>query len=75
MQYAILLSGETNYLLPLDGQKTREPYILFVQGIGLNHPLLEKGSRSKMKILRVNPNKDIARGAIDEILSKALSIT
>lgn len=55
-------------------KKTREPYILFVQGMRLNHPLLEKGSRSKMKILRINPNKDIALGVIDEILSKAISI-
>ena len=34
-------------------KKTDEPYILFVEGMHLNHPDLEKGNRSRMKIFRI----------------------
>ncbi|NQX82740.1 MAG: DUF1801 domain-containing protein [Flavobacteriaceae bacterium] len=55
-------------------KKTDEPYILMVEGKHLTHPVLEQGSRSRMKILRVNPNKDIDINTIECILKKALDL-
>ncbi|PCJ65312.1 MAG: hypothetical protein COA58_10665 [Bacteroidetes bacterium] len=53
---------------------TNEPYILFVEGKYLNHPKLETGSRSRMKILRVNPNKDLQIDLIKSLLTDALNL-
>ncbi|MCM5528434.1 DUF1801 domain-containing protein [Parasegetibacter sp. NRK P23] len=55
-------------------KKTDEPYILMVEGKYLEHPALEKGSRSRMKILRINPNKDLPIKTIEEIFQKALDL-
>lgn len=55
-------------------KKTDEPYLLMVEGEHLSHPKLEKGSRSRMKIFRVNPNKDLPVKTIKEILQKALDL-
>lgn len=54
--------------------KTREPYILFVEGKYLNNPELEKGSRSRMKILRIDPNEDLPIELIHSILDDALNL-
>ena len=53
-------------------KKTNEPYIGIVEGLRIEHPILEQGNRSKMKILRVNPNQDIPIKEIQFILNKAL---
>ena len=55
-------------------KKTEEPYILMVEGKYLNHPELEEGNRSRMKIFRVNPNKDLPIRTIEGILQKALDL-
>ena len=55
-------------------KKTDEPYILMVEGKFLNNPELEEGDRSRMKILRVNPNKDLHLKTIETILQKALDL-
>ncbi len=55
-------------------KKTNEPYILMVEGKHLTHSSLEQGSRSRMKILRVNPNKDISIKLIQNILEEALNL-
>lgn len=55
-------------------KKTNEPYLLMVEGKRLDHPKLEEGSRSRMKIFRVNPRKDIPIKAIESILQKALDL-
>jgi hypothetical protein len=55
-------------------KKTDEPYILMVEGKYLDHPKLEEGDRSRMKIFRVNPNKDLAIKTIATILQKALDL-
>lgn len=55
-------------------KKTDEPYILFVEGKLLNFPELEAGKRSRMKIFRVNPNKDLPLKSIKNILQKALDL-
>jgi len=55
-------------------KKTHEPYILFVEGKLLAHPELEAGDRSRMKIFRINPNKDLPLGTILLLLNKALDL-
>jgi hypothetical protein len=55
-------------------KKTNEPYILMVEGNHLDNPKLEKGDRSRMKILRVNPNEDLPLETIEFILQKALDL-
>ncbi|WP_164108203.1 MULTISPECIES: DUF1801 domain-containing protein [Sphingobacterium] len=55
-------------------KKNAEPYILFVEGNLLAHPELEVGDRSRMKILRIDPNQDIAIDTVTEILDDALEL-
>ena len=55
-------------------KKTNEPYILMVEGKHLDHPELEEGNRSRMKILRVDPNADLPIGTINQILNDALDL-
>jgi len=55
-------------------KKTNEPYILMVEGNYLSHPELESGKRSRMKIFRVDPNKDIPINIIKDILQKSLDL-
>ncbi len=53
---------------------TDEPYILLVEGKHLNHQQLEIGERSRMKILRINPNQDLPLETIESILQNALDL-
>ena len=55
-------------------KKTNEPYILFVEGKYLNHPELEEGNRSRMKIYRVNANQDLPITTIELLLNSALNL-
>lgn len=55
-------------------KKTHEPYLLMVEGKHLDHPLLEAGTRSRMKIFRVDPRKDLPMTTIDHILQQALDL-
>lgn len=55
-------------------KKTDVPYILMVEGKHLNHPKLEIGDRSRMKILRINPNMDLPMDTILSILNDALDL-
>lgn len=55
-------------------RRTHEPYLLMVEGKHLRHPALEKGTRSRMKILRVDPHKDLPQRTITEILKSALDL-
>ncbi|WP_298474404.1 DUF1801 domain-containing protein [uncultured Maribacter sp.] len=55
-------------------KNTKEPYILFVEGARLNHPELEAGKRSRMKILRVNPVIDIPAQKLASLLQRALDL-
>ena len=55
-------------------KKTNEPYLLMVEGKHLDHPKLEEGNRSRMKILKVNPNEDLPIETIESILQKALDL-
>ncbi len=53
-------------------QKTDKPYIGIVKGNEIEHPLLIKGSRKKMKILEISPDQDLPVNTIKEILEKAI---
>ena len=55
-------------------KKTDEPYILMVEGKYLDHPELEEGNRSRMKIFRVTPNEDLPIDTIKRILNNALDL-
>ena len=55
-------------------KKTKEPYVLFVEGQHLNHPKLEVGSRKRMKVLRINPNEDLPINTITFLLNQALDL-
>ncbi len=55
-------------------KKTGGPYILMVEGKHLDHPELEQGARSRMKIFRVDPEADLPVDAIEHILNEALDL-
>ncbi|MGQ1785128.1 MULTISPECIES: DUF1801 domain-containing protein [unclassified Saccharicrinis] len=55
-------------------KKTGEPYILMVEGKHLNHPGLEQGTRSRMKIFRVDPYKDLPINDIRVLLNEAIEL-
>lgn len=55
-------------------KKTSEPYLLMVEGAHLEHDRLEKGTRKRMKILRVDAAKDLDVILIEEILNDALDL-
>ncbi len=53
-------------------KKLNEPYIGIVEGNRIEHPLLEQGNRSRMKILRIKTNEDLPISTINEILQLSL---
>lgn len=55
-------------------KKSNEPYFLMVEGNRLDHPKLEKGTRSRMKILRIDPNRNLPVTLIRSILKQALDL-
>ncbi len=55
-------------------KKTLEPYILFVEGKYLLHSDLESGTRARMKILRINPSKDLEIEIIERLLNQAIDL-
>ena len=57
-----------------EDKKSHEPYFLMVEGKHLDHPQLEAGDRSRMKIFRVNPNVDLPIAAINSIMNQALDL-
>lgn len=54
-------------------KKTTHPYIGFVEGNRIESHFLEQGNRSRMKILRINPNVDLEVEIIEELLNTALN--
>lgn len=55
-------------------KKTDKPYVLMVEGNYLDHPELEQGDRTRMKIFRVDPNKDLPLKTLEAILQTALDL-
>jgi hypothetical protein len=54
-------------------KKLHQPYIGIVEGKYINHPDLIREKRARMKILLVNPDKDIPLRKINSILKEVLS--
>jgi len=56
-------------------KKTRIPYIGIVNGSIIDHPKLETGNRKQIKILSINPTKDIELDLVLEILNLSATVT
>jgi len=54
-------------------KKYRQPYIGIVEGGKINHPALITEKRARMKIMLIDPAKNIPVKTIDSILQKALA--
>lgn len=54
-------------------KKYKQPYIGIVEGNKINHPDLLQEKRARMKILLVDPRKDIPVKKIEGILKEALT--
>jgi hypothetical protein len=55
-------------------KKYKQPYIGIVEGGRLEHPSLLKEKRARMKILLVDPTKDVSVRIINTILKQALKL-
>lgn len=55
-------------------KKTSYPYIGFTDGEKMNHPCLVQGERKKMKILSINPYKDLPIIVLNEVFEEALHL-
>ncbi|MBG9377283.1 DUF1801 domain-containing protein [Panacibacter sp. DH6] len=55
-------------------KKLMQPYIGIVEGNKINHPLLISEKRARMKILLVDPEKDIPLKLINGILNDAFAL-
>lgn len=54
-------------------KKLQQPYIGIVEGAKMNHPDLLLEKRARMKILLIDPEKDIPVSKVKSILKTALS--
>lgn len=52
-------------------KKTDTPYVGIMEGRNIEHTTLIKGNRKRIKILPIDPNKDIPLETLYEILSMA----
>ena len=55
-------------------KKTQNPYILFVEGKHLKSPLLESGTRSRMKVFHLQSNEDLPIDNIVALLQEAINL-
>jgi Domain of unknown function (DU1801) len=55
-------------------KKYRQPYLGIVEGNRINHPDLLREKRTKMKILLLNPHKDLPIRKINAILKEAVAL-
>jgi hypothetical protein len=55
--------------------KTRGIYISFANGNKMDHPKLVSEGRKKMKILHVDPNRDVDINSLGEILKQVTVLT
>lgn len=55
-------------------KRSGKPYIGFVDGKHLHHPLLVTGNRSKMKILPIEPGEDIPVKLIRQLLMDTVAL-
>ena len=54
-------------------EKKGLPYLGIVEGRKIDHPLLIQESRSRMKIMFIDPERDIPVEVVDEILKTAIN--
>lgn len=52
----------------------KQPYIGFVEGKHLHHPFLLQENRSRMKIMLLNPSKDLPLDIITSLLREAVDL-
>ena len=55
-------------------KKTKEPYLLMVEGLRLDFPELDQGNRTRMKTLAIDPNLDLPIELINSILQSAIEL-
>jgi hypothetical protein len=55
-------------------KKLNWPYILIVEGKHVDHPALIKGNRARMKVLMIDPAKDLPVKDIKLIFDKAIKL-
>jgi hypothetical protein len=53
-------------------KKYKQPYILMVEGGKIDHPALIQEERARMKIMLIDPEKDIPVDTIEEVFAIAL---
>lgn len=53
---------------------TTHPYIGIVKGNEIDHPMLEQGTRKKMKAFAIDPNKDIPIEDLMNVLNQAVAL-
>ncbi|MGK0489544.1 MAG: hypothetical protein ACJAXB_002744 [Candidatus Endobugula sp.] len=61
----MLLLSEKSLLLLMDRKKTANSYILMAERNHLTPTSLESGDRARMKILRINPNRELPINVIE----------
>lgn len=66
--------GKKHFCYLWTNKKTDHPYILMVEGNRITHPSLESGKRNRMKILPIDPSKDIPLQTIHEVFELALEL-
>ena len=54
-------------------KKYKQPYIGIVEGKRIDHPSLLQEKRARMKIMLIDPNKDIPVKTIKSILKQAMT--
>ena len=55
-------------------KQTEDPYFLMAKGNQLEHPALQSGDRKRMKVLPVNPTKDLPLNVIQAVFEQALAL-
>lgn len=55
-------------------KKYKQPYIGIVEGKRFDEPFLIQENRSRMKIMLLDPNKDLPLKTIESILQKAINL-
>lgn len=55
-------------------KKSDDPYFLIVDGNLIDHLSLDSGDRKRMKILKVNPNKDLPIKDMIEVMKQSLAL-
>jgi hypothetical protein len=55
-------------------KKLQQPYIGFVEGKHFDHPLLLQEKRSRMKIMLIDPDKDLPVALINTLVRQAIEL-